>query len=446
MLLANILSRSLNFPSVMSNSPSNLSSNSPSNSPPSSPTRQRLIQAALDLFQVQGLSGTTTRQIAEVAGVNEVTLFRQFGNKSGLLLAVLEEAGVFQALSMALVPPGPPAISLELGLRQYARQCLNLLTQAPELTRSLIGEAREYPEETQRSIGQGLTLLNQTAAHYLATLFEATDIPPSLPPDQLASILNCALLGYAAVELTSEFHQLWGDLEDFVTRLVQVLLARPVDGAPAEVSSPTVPVLSSGGLVPMHQPIGVADLMSPVVHLVLQRSKKLGLRDYALSYVLFGAGLSPAEVIGLERSHPIYDATQHLIQVVTPSGVRLMPVNQWILGKRYGSYTNNPLTKWLRVRKDDQTALFLNAEQLPLTEADLQRCWETWTEGLRTAQGQPLMAIQAQHTWFVEMLMRGMSVENLSILTGRDRAQLQPYAQRAAEKTALDQALRLDQK
>ncbi|HEY9882666.1 MAG TPA: helix-turn-helix domain-containing protein, partial [Thermosynechococcaceae cyanobacterium] len=58
------------------------------------PTRQRLIHAALELFAVQGVTDTTTRQIAELAEVNEVTLFRHFGNKHGLLLAVIEDAGV----------------------------------------------------------------------------------------------------------------------------------------------------------------------------------------------------------------------------------------------------------------------------------------------------------------------------------------------------------------
>jgi hypothetical protein len=44
------------------------------------------------------------------------------------------------------------------------------------------------------------------------------------------------------------------------------------------------------------------------------------------------------------------------------------------------------------------------------------------------------------------MLMRGISLENLIILTGCDRIQLQPYVRRAKEKAALEQATRLDHK
>jgi hypothetical protein len=42
--------------------------------------------------------------------------------------------------------------------------------------------------------------------------------------------------------------------------------------------------------------------------------------------------------------------------------------------------------------------------------------------------------------------MRGMNVEDLSILSGLDVQQLEPYVRRAREKTALERAIRLDQK
>ena len=42
--------------------------------------------------------------------------------------------------------------------------------------------------------------------------------------------------------------------------------------------------------------------------------------------------------------------------------------------------------------------------------------------------------------------MRGMSQDNLSILTGSSAVELQPYIQRAQEKAALEQAIHLDQK
>jgi hypothetical protein len=42
------------------------------------------------------------------------------------------------------------------------------------------------------------------------------------------------------------------------------------------------------------------------------------------------------------------------------------------------------------------------------------------------------------------MLIRGMTLEDLSILTDQAVAELQPYAQRARAKVALEQAIKLD--
>ncbi|MBN1110305.1 MAG: TetR/AcrR family transcriptional regulator, partial [Methanomassiliicoccales archaeon] len=46
--------------------------------------RERVLNAAFQLFAEKGYDGTRTRDIAHLAGVNEVTVFRLFGNKSTL--------------------------------------------------------------------------------------------------------------------------------------------------------------------------------------------------------------------------------------------------------------------------------------------------------------------------------------------------------------------------
>jgi len=53
-------------------------------------TSQRIISAALQLFGQVGYSQATTRAIADAAGINEVTLFRHFGNKKNLLMACMQ--------------------------------------------------------------------------------------------------------------------------------------------------------------------------------------------------------------------------------------------------------------------------------------------------------------------------------------------------------------------
>jgi AcrR family transcriptional regulator len=52
--------------------------------------RRQIIQVAMKLFAKQGFQGTTTREIAESARVNEAILFRHFPHKEDLYWAVLE--------------------------------------------------------------------------------------------------------------------------------------------------------------------------------------------------------------------------------------------------------------------------------------------------------------------------------------------------------------------
>jgi AcrR family transcriptional regulator len=393
-------------------------------------TRDRLIQSALELFTAQGVGNTTTRSIAERAEVNEVTLFRHFGNKHGLLLAVLEDSSAFRNLGESLLSHASRTDSMSQALRAYAGDCLTALERVPDLVRSVVGESNQFPAENRRALGQGLTAANRYVAEYLAAVIAQGQLTTSLPPEQLASVLNSMILGYAVIELTSEFHELWKSRTDFLDTLVQLF----VHGAVSHV----------GALMPSSATAtaDIADLPANLVHEMLQQAKKAGHQDYALAYVLFGAGLTAEDMVRLERSHVINDAHQHVLQVEK----RQVPVNQWILGKRYGSYTANPLTRWLKSRKDQQTALFLNTEGQSLTVIDLHERWQIWAEGHLTPTGHLPQIQQAQQTWCIDMLLRGISLENLSILTGLALIQLQPYAQRAKERTAIAQATRLDQK
>lgn len=395
--------------------------------------RQRLIQSALELFTAQGVSATTTRQIAEKAEVNEVTLFRNFGNKHGLLLSVLEESAAFKNLGESLVQRATPPGDIYQALKDYASDTLYALERIPELVRSVVGEANQYPMENRRALGRGLSEANRYVAKYLATVIQQGNLNTYLPAEKLASLLNGMILGYAVIEFTSEFNELWEDREDFLENLVELFL----NGAMSPV----------GRLEKQAQNLPeVADLPVGLVHQILQQAKKLGTQDYALAYVLFATGISAKEIVSLQQNHQICDASGHFLQITTSECRRQVPVNQWILGKRYGSYSNNPLIKWLKSRKDHQPAMFLNPTGAAMTESDLLQRWEIWTQELLTPQGEPPHISQTQQTWCVEMLMRGMTGENLCILSGCDRTQLQSYTKRAKEKAALEQATRLDHK
>ncbi|MCG6187266.1 TetR/AcrR family transcriptional regulator [Maribellus maritimus] len=53
--------------------------------------QEKILQAALQLFAREGFHATSTSKVAKKAGVSEGLIFRHFGNKEGLLQAILEE-------------------------------------------------------------------------------------------------------------------------------------------------------------------------------------------------------------------------------------------------------------------------------------------------------------------------------------------------------------------
>jgi len=106
------------------------------------PARQLLLSAAERVFARDGLEGATTRAISREAGVNEVTLFRNFGTKEQLLEAVV--GGKFGR-------PAPPAeedpkhgASLRSDLKAFAARYEQLLVENMPLIRTMIGEIHRH--------------------------------------------------------------------------------------------------------------------------------------------------------------------------------------------------------------------------------------------------------------------------------------------------------------
>ncbi|GAB4133945.1 MAG: hypothetical protein Fur0046_05240 [Cyanobacteria bacterium J069] len=213
----------------------------------------------------QGVGETTTRQIADRAEVNEVTLFRQFGNKHGLLLAVMQDKEALTRLGMALGQQSSQMGSASQAIKDYASVHLEALEQIQEFVRSLIGEAGHYPDENRRALGRGLVQANRYTAQYLATVMQHEQLQTRLPTEKLASLLNSMLLGYAVLEFTSEFNDLWQNRESFVEALVELFMygaiaqpsvstsAPPQPGSPPAPSPPSPPANVMGQTEAMGQ-------------------------------------------------------------------------------------------------------------------------------------------------------------------------------------------------
>ena len=102
--------------------------NSPVRREQAARTRQRILDAAADLFAGQGYGTTSVRQIAEAAGVAPDTVYATFGSKARLLTALVdirlvpgEQATVLDRPEMqALRHERDPRRLLRLFARDYA--------------------------------------------------------------------------------------------------------------------------------------------------------------------------------------------------------------------------------------------------------------------------------------------------------------------------------------
>lgn len=131
--------------------------------------REQLLEAAVKVFAIAGFRGATTRRIALEAGVNEVTLFRQFGSKEGLILeAVLRSVERLQDEAvLPLVPTDPGAELLDWTTRHF-----EFVLRNNRLIKAAMADAQSHPD--MACIGERIgTSIELTLRAYLERLREA---------------------------------------------------------------------------------------------------------------------------------------------------------------------------------------------------------------------------------------------------------------------------------
>lgn len=115
-------------------------------------TRDRILEAAMDLFAEEGFSGTTISAVERRVGLAAGTgsLYRHFPSKEALLRAAVErEVGRMRAeirsRAEAAAESADPADPAERRLRDY-RQRLHDMRRADRLFRLMLNEGDRVPE------------------------------------------------------------------------------------------------------------------------------------------------------------------------------------------------------------------------------------------------------------------------------------------------------------
>jgi AcrR family transcriptional regulator len=163
--------------------------------PNSGNTQTRIISAAAQLFAERGFAATTTRAIAELAGVNEVTLFRRFGTKENLIQVIIEQFG-------------GPAISAELAaqisgdyvqdLTMIGKAMIAIMTERSDAMRMAICEVGNFPE-IQQIVAENPRQLRRMLALYFEDQMQAGVIRLG-HPEVLAQAFLGMYFSYAVLQ------------------------------------------------------------------------------------------------------------------------------------------------------------------------------------------------------------------------------------------------------
>jgi outer membrane protein TolC len=132
------------------------------------PTRDHILDAALRLYGEHGFRGTTTRRIAQEAGVNEVTLFRLFGSKTALLLEALRVHGAEPVRAELPAVPVDPLTELT----EWCTHKRRAISSMRSTIRKAMSEFEENPD-MPKCITQGAHTTYASLREYLERLADA---------------------------------------------------------------------------------------------------------------------------------------------------------------------------------------------------------------------------------------------------------------------------------
>lgn len=140
--------------------------------------KERVLDAAQQLFSRRGYAGTTTRDLAQTAGMAEGTLFRHFENKKAILIEVVTRGWV-ELLTDLLTALSE--MSSYKAVDQVLRHRMLHFHDNADLLRVCFMEAQFHPELSHRIQTDIIDKMTDVAEAFFQTAMERGEYRPMNP-------------------------------------------------------------------------------------------------------------------------------------------------------------------------------------------------------------------------------------------------------------------------
>lgn len=184
--------------------------------------RHDIIEAAMEVIRHEGVVKLTTRSLSNAVGIAQPTLFLHFGNKSHVLIALIDT--IQERLQKEMAGLNLAQLSPLDGLKAVIRAHLKFIQQQPGIPRLLFSEELQSGDPQFR---ERMNELVQFFLKFIAGLIAAAqaqgEIRADLHPEQGACLLIASVQGLA-------FRWILSDQRFVLVEQADVVIATLVEG------------------------------------------------------------------------------------------------------------------------------------------------------------------------------------------------------------------------
>ncbi len=183
--------------------------------------RHDMIEAAMEIIRQEGVSKLTTRSLSKAVGIAQPTLFLHFGNKSYVLVALVDAVQErmqkeMEGLDLARLSP------LER-LKAVIRAHLSFIQKQPGIPRLLFSEELQSGDPVFRDrMNQLVQFFLKFIAGLISAGQETGEIRSDIIPQQAACLLIASVQGLAFRWILSEHRFELADQDEIIiTTLIE---------------------------------------------------------------------------------------------------------------------------------------------------------------------------------------------------------------------------------